>query len=72
MTENIGLRLRFEDLFIVVAPSSGNSFSITVTDVWGREPDDDTKRRHALQHLLRALSDLRGQVWEMLGGEILT
>lgn len=72
MTENIGLRIRFEDLFIVVVPTAGKAFNISVTDVFGREPDDEKRRRQALQHLLRSISELRGQVWQLLGGEILT
>lgn len=72
MTENIGLRLRYEDLFIVVAPTAGQRFDIFVTDALGREPKDEKRRAAALQHLLRSLSDLRGQVWKMLGGEVLT
>jgi hypothetical protein len=72
MTENIGLRVRFEDLFVVVVPTAGERFDINVTDALGREPLDEEKRRRALQHLLRSLSDLRGQVWKMLGGEVLT
>lgn len=72
MTENIGLRLRHEDLFIVVTPTAGERFHIEVTDALGREPADEKKREAALRHLLRTLSDLRGQVWRLLGGEILT
>ncbi len=72
MTENIGLRLRFEDLFIVVVPTAGKDFVIEVTDALGREPDNDEKRKRALQHLLKSISGLRGQVWQMLGGEVLT
>jgi len=72
MTENIGLRLRFEDLFIVVAPTAGTRFDIFVTDALGREPKDEQKREAALRHLLRSLSDLRGQVWKMLGSEVPT
>lgn len=72
MTENIGLRLRYEDLFIVVAPTAGKQFDIFVTDALGREPKDEKKREAALRHLLVSLSGLRGQVWKMLGGEVLT
>jgi hypothetical protein len=70
MTENIGLRLRFDDLFIVVAPTAGKTFDIFVTDAFGREPFDEARRAAALRHLLRSLSDLRAQVWKLIGGEV--
>ena len=72
MTENIGLRLRFEDVWIVVAPSAGQFFEIFVSDVLGHEVEDEAKRQRALRHLLRSLSGLRTQVWKMLGEEVLT
>jgi hypothetical protein len=66
MTENIGLRLRHGSLFIVVTPSAGERFNIEVTDALGRAPKDEAAREAALKHLLRSLSDLRGQVYRML------
>jgi hypothetical protein len=72
MTEPIGLRLRFEDLFIVVTPTAGEEFLIVITDAIGREPADEDKRKRALRHLNRAISVLRKQVWQMLDEEVLT
>lgn len=66
MTENLGPRIRYLDLFIVVAPSAGEEFTIDVTDALGRPPKDERKRQAAIRHLLRSLSDLRAQVWRML------
>lgn len=68
---SIGLRLRFEDMFIVVAPRADGTFDVMVTDAIGRAPQDEAARRRALQHLLREISSLRGQVWVLLGGEVL-
>lgn len=67
MTENIGVRLRFEDVWIVVLPSVTDEYTIQVLDVLGRHCADADKMERALRFLNRELSKLRTQAWNMLG-----
>ncbi len=64
-----GLRLRFEDMFIVVSPQDNKPFLVEITDVGGH-PVSHENRRRGLQHLLETTSSLRKQVYAMLGGKI--
>lgn len=72
MSANIGLRLRWGDAYIIVAPREAGDFSVEVTDHVGRpiKDVDPIAYKDALAHLLFSVSELRTQVWRMLGGKL--
>jgi hypothetical protein len=66
MTENIGLRLRFKDLYIVVTASATEQFSISITDAKCKEPENDAELLEALEFLQHQVDNLRNQVWRRI------
>lgn len=65
----INVRLRLDSAYIVVTPGDNGDFNIEITDAIG-DPVPAAERAKALTFLLYALSRLRRQVFDLLGGAL--
>lgn len=68
MTENIGLRIRFGDTWVIVTPTETSLFNIEISRNELRVPvQDDARELEALEHLQHNLVDvLRKQIWDLI------
>lgn len=59
------LRLRYGDLYIVARPTSRGSWTVDVTDAWGRASETEDAIE-ALHFLLASIGTLRGKVFQTI------
>lgn len=66
MTENIGLRIRFKDTWVIVTPSETDLFRIDFAGLFASLPVDDQAQLEALEHLQPQIDGLRQQIWRLI------
>lgn len=66
MTENIGLRIRYKDTWVIITPSETDFFRIDFAGLFASIKVDERAQLEALEHLQPQIDIMRQQIWRLI------